>query len=81
MPQDDIVWVFPRMVLSITYYWYILSIAMFRISFKDLDKRNIEKPIKTKLLLTPKYPWELGKGLEDPRVDIRSEKLIIFFEE
>jgi len=69
--------VFPRTVFD--YYWYVSSISLFKISFRDVVEGSIEKPVKARLILVPKNIWELGKGLEDPRIDVDGDDIHILY--
>jgi len=75
--RDNEILVFPRTVFD--YYWYVSSISLFKISFRDVVEGSIEKPVKARLILAPKNMWELGKGLEDPRIDVDGDDIHILY--
>jgi len=63
--RNTTVEIFPRLVFE--YHWYVSSIGKFELELKNIKKGIVERPILTKIILSPQEDWEL-KGVEDPRV-------------
>jgi len=75
--RDNEIYIFPRTVFD--YYWYVSSISLIRIRIREFVEESFEKPVKARIILSPKNIWELGKGLEDPRVTYLDDKFHILY--
>ncbi len=69
--------VFPRTIFD--YYNYVSSIGLFELDIEDLLSRALGKPIRMRIIMSPRYIWELGRGTEDPRVVECEEKFRILY--
>jgi predicted GH43/DUF377 family glycosyl hydrolase len=63
---DGRVFIFPRLIFD--YYSYVSSIGVIELAIADLLSGEVEKPLRTRIILWPQYAWEAVKGCEDPRV-------------
>jgi len=61
------------------YYWYVSSVGYFALSVERLLEGSYERPIRARIVMFPRYYWEMGKGAEDPRVASCGERLKILY--
>lgn len=64
--KGDKVHIFPRLIFD--YYSYTSSIGVTELSVEELLSGQMERPLRTRIVLWPEKPWEAVKGCEDPRV-------------
>jgi len=76
LKRGDKVYIFPRLVFE--FYAYVSSAGVCSIDIENLLNGKIEKPLDTKIILWPKYPWE-QLGCEDPRIFEKNEKIYILY--
>jgi len=69
--------IFPRTIFD--YYWYVSSVGYIDLDIDRILSGSYNKPIRMKIIMYPRYYWELGKGTEDPRVAKCEEKLRILY--
>lgn len=69
--------IFPRLVFD--YYSYVSSIGVFELDLERLFQGQLEKPLKTKIILWPKELWEFGHGCEDPRVSFTDGSIYMLY--
>ncbi|MHA1709421.1 MAG: glycosidase [Candidatus Baldrarchaeia archaeon] len=74
--RGDRILLFPRLVFE--FYLYSSSVGLCEIKMEDVISGEIKKPLETKIILWPKYPWE-QMGCEDPRVFESGNKVYILY--
>ena len=66
LERDGKLLIFPRLVFD--YHNYVSSVGIIAMDIEKVIEGEIEKPLKTKIILWPRELWEFGRGCEDPRV-------------
>ena len=64
--DEDRILIFPRLIFD--YYPYTSSVGVIELPIETLLSGNVEKPLKTRIVLWSQYLWEVSQGCEDPRV-------------
>jgi len=74
--EEEVV-IFPRLVFDC--YMYSSSIGLTeKVSLRVLLEGSVKKPINTKIILWPKYSWDLN-GCEDARVHKSNEEVLLLY--
>jgi len=75
--KDEKLFIFPRLVFD--YYQYSSSIGLISMNIEKVIEGKIEKPLKTRIILWPREPWEFGRGCEDPRVCLFNDSIYMLY--
>ncbi len=74
---NDNVILFPRLIFD--YYLYSSSIGLTeRLNLDEILSGNIKKPIETRIILWPKFSWDLN-GCEDARVHVHNDLVYVLY--
>jgi len=75
--RDGKLFIFPRLVFD--YYQYSSSVGIISVDIEKIIKGEIERPLKTRIILWPKESWEFGRGCEDPRVCLFNDSIYMLY--
>jgi predicted GH43/DUF377 family glycosyl hydrolase len=68
--------VFPRVVFD--YYWYVSSVGLMKLGEELYESgKHGNSVVDMDIVLYPTEPWEIAKGLEDPRVSRDGENYLV----
>ncbi|MCK4255608.1 glycosidase [candidate division WOR-3 bacterium] len=77
LERDGELLIFPRLVFD--YRQYSSSVGVNSMNIKKVIEGEVEKPLKTRIILWPKEPWEFSRGCEDPRVCLFNNSIYMLY--
>lgn len=77
LEKDGELLIFPRLIFD--YNHYSSSVGVISMNIEKAIEGKIEKPLKTRIILWPKEPWEFSRGCEDPRVCLFNNSIYMLY--